>query len=90
MKRFSFNRPSELIDKQNEPPSKRQKTSHPEEAISQLPTSTDLVATLIRRIVYAEGDQINISERAVSQLKSELKSIVTMLLKKCNLADKKE
>ena len=90
MKRFSFNRPDELVEKlQNEIPSKRQKLSHAQVSISKLPTSTDLVSTLIRRIVYAEGDLINIQEETVSLLKTELKSVVNLLLKNCNLSDKK-
>ena len=90
MKRFSFNRPDELVEKlKNEIPSKRQKLSHAQVSISKLPTSTDLVSTLIRRIVYAEGDLINIQEETVSLLKTELKSVVNLLLKNCNLSDKK-
>lgn len=51
-----------------------------------------MVGGLIRRIVYAEGDVINISSKAVLQLKTELKMIVDLLVssKPSNVIDGEE
>ena len=80
--KIPFNRPDELVDKSKELPSKRQKRSHPSVNFADLYEPNDLVGTLIRRIVYAEGDVIKIENKTVEQLKVELKHIVNLLLKK--------
>lgn len=79
-KKFTFSRPDELVDKTRELPTKRQKRSEADLNFTVIANETDVVGSLVRRIVYAEGDVVNITYTTMQQLKTELKSIVDLLM----------